>query len=125
MIKPWVVGISWAMMFIVGVSGIMFLQVLFHEYSHYNDLHSFVKNDSICLFYIENPSKLALTQFEGRYSYQVEDNSSQQWLRADRTTEYRAYTVTFGVLLLFGLCFMSILLKFVDMKLRLKYGVLP
>lgn len=118
--------IAFTLVIAFGLVGAIVLSIVFHEYSHASDFKEIAKETQICGLVL--PTKASdLVNSEGGYyifSYENDNITSSKVDGIQEYTEYKAYSVTFSVLLLFTICliviFRKFLIEFINVK-RSKY----
>lgn len=89
--------ISFVFIFVFGFIGVFIVDTLIHENIHKYDLKEFVVKgtDKICLL-DEN--------LNGYYSYLINSEDEEEWAKANKYSEFKAYSVGIVILLLYYLC---------------------
>ncbi len=105
--NSWLEGISLLIVAFFGLIGAIAAGVLVHEYSHAQDFSHVSSSSQICALSMpSSPSKLISTGLAS-YSFEVDPASPEVMQEVDRIsryTEFKAYSFTFIILLIFLIC---------------------
>lgn len=82
------------------------VSTLSHEYSHKLDLKDYVYQGEIC--YLSFPENITFNNLFndaiGYYSYYENESYSEEIKQVKKYTEIKAYSITFGIIIIFLVC---------------------
>src|SRR3989338_8764845 len=97
-------GASLLIVSFFGLFGALALGVVVHEYSHAQDFSGVAAESEICALSLPTDfSKIALTGL-AYYSFKPIPGKEREAERIGKYTEFKAYSITLAVLLLFVIC---------------------
>lgn len=110
-------SIAFYILVVFGFVGMISLGIMLHELSHRTDFQSIAVDGHIC--FLDIPNNMTLKEFIGLTAYYepvIYEQNATQYREIGKYTEFKAYTISFGLLAIFFVCLMLVLLRRSDYK---------
>lgn len=112
-IKRTIITISFFVVVLLAVFGVVMLGTILHEFSHRQDLHKIVNDDFICALIIPgNMSLSSMIKSEsplGIYHYTFNDSNKEEIKEIGSWTEKKAYFINYIIGIFFIACYLIVL----------------
>ncbi|MDP3881887.1 MAG: hypothetical protein Q8Q31_03335 [Nanoarchaeota archaeon] len=99
-------GMSFLIVIFFGLFGAIAFGVVLHEYSHALDFSKVASNSQICALSLPTEPSQIIHNGLAYYSFEVEEGSREEAeaRKIGQYTEFKAYSITIAVLILFVIC---------------------
>jgi small-conductance mechanosensitive channel len=109
--------IAFSILVLFSVIGMIISGIIVHEYSHYWDYNGEVSNEQICGLNLPKPgNSFSLSNSLGYYSFTYNENDKEKIEEIEKTTEIKAYFVSFLVFLIFDVCLAIVIIGRIHLR---------